>query len=135
MSEITRRRSVFKVTSGGEERTVTTEAGIYIPSSDETSVTLTHTMGARPIQCVIVALDRTQCSDGDTSYVYSLSGSGALSNTKFPSAGWKATGASGNGSGTVYILEMEQNSVKFVANSTSPFRSGVEYAYEIMWVS
>lgn len=137
MSEISRRRSIFTVTNGGVERTVTVETGIYIPSSDEASVTLPYTMGARPIQCGIVALDRSQCSDGNTNYVYSINGSGQLNSSKYPDAAWRAAGTSGNGSGSAYCMEIENNTVKFISasNGSAPFRSGIEYVYELMWVS
>lgn len=135
MSEISRRRSVFTVTNGGVERTITVETGIYIPSSDEERVTLAYTMGARPIQCGIVALDRTQCSDGNTNYVYSINGSGQLNGSKFPGVAWRVAGTSSGGSSTVYCMAINNNTVEFGAANGSPFRSGIEYVYELMWVS
>lgn len=119
------------VTSGG--RTITIESAIYTPQTDETKITIYHSMGKRPLESCIFALDRTQCRVDDVGYTFVSFGVG-WTTSSIPSSGARAYGLSGTAI-SLYAVAAYNDRVEFLSyDNTNPFRAGIEYCYNITWV-
>ena len=130
-----RRRFLYHrvVESGGH--TITMEAGVVTPDEDAQDITITHNKNKVPLQASITLVE-VPAGGFEADITYGTSGAGVASNNIFPLVGYRAhVTATPAAVAGVYNCNKTATAVQFKAySSTSHFKAGVEYVYEIMWI-